>query len=157
MLLAFAADPWGKRRPIVVGRFNVARGARVLYLADDQVTALHEAQAFGFPAKSVAIVPVECELRAVVDLRDPAAQALLQTNDLELAENCRALPPGSRASPTQLLGEKISASLAIDGLIYDSPARRGHTNLALIEAALRVLGSTAAVNDSSIKLSDSLP
>jgi RES domain-containing protein len=157
MLLAFAADPLGKRRPIVGGRFNVARGARVLYLADDQVTALHEAQAFGFPAKAVAIVPVECELCAVVDLRAPSTQALLQTDDAELSENFRTRPPGSARSPTQVLGEKIAASLAIDGLIYGSPARPGHANLAVIEAALRVLGSSARVKDSRRKRSDTLP
>jgi RES domain-containing protein len=155
--LAFASDPLGKRRPIVGGRFNIAGGARVLYLADDQITALHEAQAFGFPASSIAIVPVECNLHAVVDLRDPGAQALLHTNHLELSANFRSLAPGSPPSPTQLLGERVSASLRIDGLIYDSSARPGHTNLALIEAALKALGSFAAVNDPNNKLFDSLP
>ena len=57
------------------------------------VTALHEAQAFGFPASSVAIVPVECDLRATVDLRDPAVHALLHTNNPELHANFRSLPP----------------------------------------------------------------
>jgi RES domain-containing protein len=155
--LAFASDPLGKRRPIVGGRFNIAGGARVLYLADDQISALHEAQAFGFPASSIAIVRVECNLHAVVDLRDPAVQALLHTNHLELSANFSSLAPGSPPSPTQLLGERVSASLRIDGLIYDSSARPGHTNIALIEAALKALGSFAAVNDPNNKLFDSLP
>jgi RES domain-containing protein len=157
MRLTFASDPLGKRRAIVGERFNIAGGARVLYLADDHVTALHEAQAFGFPASSVAIIPVECDLRAVVDLRDPAVQSLLQTNAVELSDNFRSLPSGSALSPTQLLGQRISASLRIDGLIYESPARAGHADLAVVEAALAVLGSCVVVNDPVNKLSDSLP
>jgi len=47
MPLRYAGDPLGKRRPIVAQRFNLAGGARVLYLAEDQVTSLHEIQAFG--------------------------------------------------------------------------------------------------------------
>jgi hypothetical protein len=129
----------------------------VPYLADDQVTALQEAQALGFPASSVAIIPVESELRAVVDLRDPAVQWLLQTNSVELSDNFRSLPSGPRPGPTQLLGERISASLRIDGLIYASTARAGHANLAVIEGALGILGSSVVVNDPKNKLSDALP
>ena len=80
MRLVFASDPLGRQRPIIAQRFNLDGGARVLYLADDQVTALHEAQAFGFPAVSIAIIPVQFDLRAVLDLRDPAVHKLLQTD-----------------------------------------------------------------------------
>jgi len=157
MRLVFAYDPLGRQRPIFAQRFNLAGGARVLYLADDQVTALHEAQAFGFPASSVAIIPVEFDLRAVVDLRDPAVHRLLQTDSVELSINFRSLPDGAPPAPTQLLGESAAASLWIDGLLYESPARPGHIDLAVIESALKRLGSSLVVNDPNNKLSDVLP
>jgi RES domain-containing protein len=155
--LIFASDPLGRQRPIGAQRFNVARGARILYLADDQVTALHEAQALGFPARSIAIIPVPFDLRAVVDLRDPLVHRLLQTDTVELSMNFRSLPTGAAPAPTQMLGERVVATLRIDGLLYESPARPGHLNLAVIEAALRPLGSSLVVNDPNNNLSDTLP
>jgi RES domain-containing protein len=154
--LIFASDPLGKRRPIVAQRFNLAGGARILYLADDQVTALHEAQAFGFPASSIAIIPVQFDLRAIVDLQDPAVHQLLRTDAIELSANFRSSPMGAPV-PTQLLGERVAASLRIDALLYKSPARSGHVNLAVFEAALNSLGSSLVVNDPNNKLSDLLP
>jgi RES domain-containing protein len=155
--LVFASDPLGRHRPIVAQRFNLAGGARVLYLADDQVTALHEAQAFGFPASSIAIIPVQFDLRAVVELRDSAVHKLLQTDSVELSINFRSVPAGAPRAATQILGERAAASLRIDGLLYESPARPGHFDLAVIEAALRPLGSSLVVNDPNNKLSDALP
>jgi mannan endo-1,4-beta-mannosidase len=38
-------------------------GTRVLYLAEDQVTCLHEIQAFGWPPSATAIVPVQFDLK----------------------------------------------------------------------------------------------
>jgi len=75
MRLRHHGDPLGKMRPIGRQRFNVGGGARVLYLGDDQVTCLHEVQAFGFPATSVAIVPVHLQLRVsliVIAHSDPS-------------------------------------------------------------------------------------
>jgi RES domain-containing protein len=155
--LIFASDPLGKQRPIGAQRFNVARGARMLYLADDQVTALHEAQALGFPARSIAIIPVQFDLRAVVDLREPVVHKLLQTDNVELSMNFRSLPPSARPAATQILGERVAATLRTDGLLYESPARPGHLNLAVIETALRPLRSTLVVNDPNNNLSDALP
>ncbi len=155
MPLRYARDPLGKRRPIVAQRFNVAGGARVLYLAEDQVTCLHEIQAFGWPPSATVIVPVQFDLKAVVDLRDPKVQALLRTNSGELALNFRSAT--SAPAPTQLLGERCAASGRIDGLLFESPAMSGKANLAVLEAALRVLGSSLAVNDPTNRLSDSLP
>ena len=129
----------------------------MLYLADDQVTALHEAQAFGFPASSIAIIPVQFDLRAVVALRDPAVHKLLRTDPLELSINFRSLPADASPAPTQILGESVAASLRVDGLLYESPARPGHFDLAVIEAALRPLGSSLVVNHPNNKLSDALP
>jgi hypothetical protein len=81
MPLHYAGDPLGKRRPIVAQRFNLAGGARVLYLAEDQVTSLHEIQAFGWPPTATAVVPVQFDLKAVIDLRDPNVQTNA-TNEL---------------------------------------------------------------------------
>lgn len=155
MPLRYARDPLGKRRPIVAQRFNLAGGARVLYLADDQATCLHEIQAFGWPPSATVIVPVQFDLRAVVDLRDRTVQAALNTDSRELAANFRS----STSSPaqTQLLGERCAASGRIDGLLFVSPAMPGKTNLAVFEAALAALGSSLAVNDPNNNLVDALP
>lgn len=72
----------------------------MLYLGEDQMTCLHEAQALGWPAMSTAIVPVQFDLRAIVDLRDPSVQSALHTNSGELAFNFRSLQP--RSAPTQI-------------------------------------------------------
>jgi RES domain-containing protein len=155
--LIYRFDPLGKQRPIRAQRFNVAGGARILYLGDDPVTCLHEAQAVGFPASSVTIVPVQFDLRSVVDLGDPAVQKILQTNPTEISFNFRSLPAATRPAMTQVLGARIAASGRIDGLLYESPARQGHLNLAVIEAALTTLGSSLVVNDPNNKLADHLP
>lgn len=153
MPLRYARDPLGKRRPIVAQRFNLAGGARVLYLAEDQVTCLHEIQAFGWPPSATVIVPVQFDLKAVVDLRDPKVQAVLHTNSAELALNFRSSAPAA----TQVLGERCAASGRIDGLLFDSPAMPGKANLAVFEASLTKLGSFLAVNDPNNNLVDSLP
>jgi len=154
--LRFARDPLGKKRPINAQRFNLANGARILYLAEDQVTCLREAQLFGAPLIPVALIPVELDLRAVVDLRDSQLQKILRTNHAELAFNFRSLGIKAPAAATQILGERVAASGRIDGLIYASPAHPGHKDLAIIESALRVLGSSLAVNDPG-GVSDRLP
>lgn len=153
--LIFASDPLGKQRPILAQRFNLAGGARVLYLADDQVTALHEAQAFGFPVTSIAIIPVQFDLKAVVDLRDRNVQNSLHTDSNELGLNFRSVTSGP--APTQTLGERCAASGRIDGLLFESPAMPGKANLAVLESALAILGSTLTVSDPKNNLSDSLP
>ena len=107
MLLRYAADPFGKRRPINAQRFNVSGGARVLYLAEDHMTCFHEIQAFSWPATSTAIIPVQFDLKAVVDLCDPRVQGLLHTSAAELASNFRSVISG--AAPTQVLGERCAA------------------------------------------------
>jgi RES domain-containing protein len=106
MPLRYARDPLGKRRPIVSQRFNLTGGARMLYLAEDQVTCLHEIQAFGWPASAIVIVPVQFDLKAVVDLRDHKLLTLLQTNSAEIAMNFRSITPGP--APTQMLGERCA-------------------------------------------------
>lgn len=153
MPLRYTRDPLGKRRPIVAQRFNLAGGARVLYLAEDQVTCLHEIQAFGWPPSATVIVPIQFDLKAVVDLRDPKMQAVLHTNSGELALNFRSSAPAA----TQELGERCAASGRIDGLLFDSTAMPGKANLAVFETSLTKLGSFLAVNDPNNNLVDSLP
>jgi hypothetical protein len=94
---------------------------------------------------ATAIVPVQFDLKAVVDLRDPRVQTILQTSSTEIAMNFRSVTAGP--APTQRLGERCVASGRIDGLLFDSPAMPGKANLAVLEAALVALGSTLAVND----------
>jgi RES domain-containing protein len=155
MPLRHAGDPLGKRRPIVAQRFNLAGGARVLYLAEDQVTSLHEIQAFGWPPTATAVVPVQFDLKAVIDLRDPNVQTTLQTSSAEIALNFRSLAAGP--APTQVLGERCCISGQIDGLLFESPAMPRKANLAVFEAALILLRSSIAVNDPNNNLFDSLP
>jgi hypothetical protein len=155
MPLRYARDSLGKRRPIVAQRFNLTGGARVPYLAEDHVTCLHEIQVFGWPPFATAVVPVQFDLKAIVDLRDPSVQTILQTNSSEIAMNFRSITAGP--APTQMLGECCGASGRIDGPLFDSPAMPGKANLAVLEAALTVLGSSLVVNDPTNNLFDSLP
>jgi RES domain-containing protein len=156
-LLKHSNDPLGKQRPIRANRFNVANGARVLYLAQTIDTALQEVQAFGFPARAVAIVPVEVDLQAVVDLRDSNTLATLQLTVRDLAVNFRTVPVGATPTLTQELGESAAASGAVDGFIFESLAHQGHVNLAVFEANLSKLNSSLIVNDPANNLHDKLP
>jgi RES domain-containing protein len=155
MLLRYAVDPLGKRRPINAQRFNVTGGARVLYLAEDHMTCLHEIQAFSWPATSTAIIPVQFDLKAVVDLRDPHVQGLLHTCAADLASNFRSVV--SITAPTQVLGERCASFGRIDGPLFESPAVPGKADLAVIETALPTLGSSLTVADLQNNLHDRLP
>jgi len=155
--LRYAGDPFGRSRPIIEQRFNVAKGARVLYLGDSQLTCLYEVQAFGFPAKSVAIIPVQVHLDAVIDLRDTATCKALGLTQTELAFNFRSLPPGSPPAATQLLGERCAASGRIDALVFSSMAYKTGTNLAVFEAGLQTLGSYLEIDDPANGISSRLP
>src|SRR5262249_41629445 len=146
MKLSYARDPLGKRRPIRAQRFNLASGARMLYLADDPSTCVEEAKVvFGYPASAMAILPVHFDLKAVVNLTLPPVQELLETNLAELTFNFRSTP--ERPTATQLLGEAVAAAGCLDGLFYPSPARPGHIDLVVVEKALANLGSRLTVED----------
>lgn len=150
----YARDPLGRKRPIMPGRFNLAGGARILYLGDDAITCLYEAQLLGLPPQAVTIVPVQLRLAAVVDLRLPKVLRVLRTTAAEIDANFRTVLYGP--APSQSLGEACAATGRIDGLLYGSAARPGHHNLAVLEAALSALGSRLRVSDPS-GLRDSLP
>jgi RES domain-containing protein len=157
--LRYRRDPLGRSRTIVENRFNVESGARVLYLSEQIGTCLEEIQAAGFPPFSVAIVPVQLDLKAVVDLRDPMILGALQLTPNDLAFNFRSLPPGSPPTDTQLLGERCSALNCVDGLLFPSFARRPPTgtNIAVIEATLPIRGYSIFVDDPGSNLRDRLP
>lgn len=156
MPLKYGHDPLGKQRPIRQNRFNTDNGARVLYLAQTLQTALTEVQAFGFPPHAVAIVPVQVDLQAVIDLRDANTLATLQLSPVELAINFRTALLGT-TTVTQDLGECAAASGIVDGIIYESLAVPGAINLAVIEANLSGLMSSVSVNDPANNLHDTLP
>jgi RES domain-containing protein len=157
MPLRYSSDPLGKGRPIAAQRFNVSAGARVLYLAEDHNTCLNEILAFGWPPISTAIIPVQFDLKSVVDLQDPNVRAILQITPEELAFNFHSLPSGSAPAVTQILGERCAASRRVDGLLYESQTVPGKRALAVLEAALAGLGSSLTVYDPVNGLSDSLP
>ena len=157
MVLKHARDPLGKQRPVNANRFNVANGARVLYLAQTIDTALHEVEAFGFPARAVAIVPVQVDLHAVIDLRDANTLATLQLTTHELSVNFRTAQLGGLPALTQRLGECASASGCVDGFLFESLAHPGNVNLAVFEANLARLGSSLTVNDSANNVYEALP
>ena len=157
--LLYAADPLGRNRTIAANRFNVAGGARVLYLSEKMPGCIEEVQAANFPASSVAIFPVELDLRAVIDVRNPATVGALQLTDRDVAFNFRSLPGGSPPADTQLLGERCAALGCVDGIFFPSFARQPptETNIAVIEATLSILGSSISVNDPRNNLVDRLP
>ena len=157
MLLKFARDPLGKLRSIRRNRFNIDNGARVLYLAENVPTALQETQAFGFLPHAVVIVPVEVDLQAVIDLRDPAIQTALQLTAHDLAINFRAISAGGPLAATQELGECAAASGCIDGFLYESLAMPGSVNLAVFEDNLVPLKSSLIVDDPTNNLHETLP
>jgi RES domain-containing protein len=156
VLLKFSRDPLGRKRPIVAQRFNADRGARVLYLADRHETALAEVRAFGIPLMSFAIVPVQVDLRALVDLTEARTRRVLRMGLEEIRADFRASKPGARI-PTQVLGEACARSCRIDGILYPSLARPAAVNLAVIERSLRALQSTVVVDDIENRLHDRLP
>jgi RES domain-containing protein len=155
--LIYAGDPLGKNRgktsPLAAGRFNLAGGARVLYLGDTHQTCAAESQAVGGASFAIAIIPVHVRLQATIDLCDPATLDALELTATELALNFR-LHRGPTS--TQQLGEACALSGNVDGIRYASltPAR-GHC-LAVLEANLRG-GASLVVNDPRNRLVDQLP
>jgi RES domain len=152
MKLRWATDPLGKRRPIFAGRFNVKDSARVLYFGDTHATCLSEVQALGAPHFAVAIIPVQIQLQAVIDLRDRSTLASLCTTRQEWMLNFRLRP---NPTPSQALGEACARLGCVDGILYPSPAHAGGLDLAVIEASL--LAGALTVHDPISGLGDHLP
>ena len=152
MKLQWARDPLGRQRPIGAGRFNVRHGARVLYLGDTHATCLREVQALGVPRFAVAIIPVQVQLQAVIDLRDPETLACLETTGAECMLNFRLRPNPTASQPR---GEACARAGCVDGILYPSPAWMGGLDLAVLEAALAP--GALVVEDSASGLYDRLP
>ncbi len=104
-----------------------------------------EAQAFGAPAQAVIAFPVRFNLRAVIDLVDPATRAALQITQTELVRNHRTATVTSPA-PTQELGEACAQSGIVDGIVFQSIADSPNLNLAVLELNLARLGSSLEVD-----------
>ena len=157
-LLAYANDPLGKSRgrssPLPAARFNVAGGARVLYLADTHQTCAAECQAVGGASFAIATIPIHVKLQAVLDLQDPATLAALGLSSPEIAINFRLNP---NPTPTQELGEACSQYGTVDGILYNSLTPAGGICLAVIESNLRAGASGLIVNDPVNKLVDQIP
>jgi hypothetical protein len=119
------------------------------FFPDGQATWTSAAgsQETGFPVTSVAIVPLQVDLKAVWDLRDPTLLSALKVTPTDVAFNFRSLPRGAGPTDMQRLGETLAASFRVDGLLYGSLARNGSTCLAIFEASLAALASPVEVND----------
>jgi hypothetical protein len=156
--LLYGNDPLGKNRgrssPLSAGRFNVAGGARVLYLADTHQTCAAELQAVGGASFAIATIPVHVNLQAVLDLQDPATLSALALTTPEIAINFRLNPP---PTPAQELGEACAKYGNVDGILYKSLTPAGGICLAVIEPNLRAGASSLVVSDPRNKLVDQLP
>ena len=156
--LLYANDPLGKNRGrssrLPANRFNLAGGARVLYLADTHQTCAAEAQAVGGASFAIATIPVHVTLQAVLDLQDPATLAALALTPPQIAINFRL---NTQPTPTQALGEACAKYGTIDGILYKSLTPTGGICLAVIEKNLRAGASSLIVSDPRSKLSDQLP
>ncbi len=146
-----------KKAHIAWSRFNVKKGARVLYLGDDYLTCAAETRVSSVPTWIVAFAPVLYDLQAVLDLTDAAVQGALHTFPAEIAANFRSVPLASRPTPTQWLGEELAASAQIDAIYFDSAARPGHHCLAVFVDTLEPLGGKLEVFDPKAGVTASLP
>ena len=117
----------------IASRFSPASpanpGFEILYLAENHLVAMFEAQAlFGspltpggvvsHPAASLVTLAIQAQLTAVVDLGDPAQSTLVDTNAQELTGDWRGYRqrgPGTSITgptgkaPTQEFGEQLFA------------------------------------------------
>lgn len=143
--LRYWGDPLGKGRGrppgpgLAAQRYNVAGGARVLYLGETVDICLAETQYFGLPSLQFATVPVRVWLNGLLDLTHPETAQALGLAPADLAANFRLLP---NPVPTQEIGEACAQHRLFDGILYDSVALppsqpKGGRCLAVIEGNLR--------------------
>ena len=132
----WAFDPLGRGRPIADMRFNVAHGARILYVGENPVVCMQEAQASGFPATSMVCVPVEVRLDAILDLRHAATRTALDLKMTDIQLNFRGLNKAGMIADTQTLGERCAALKVIDGIYYPSVPQKGGSCIAVLESNL---------------------
>ncbi len=112
----------------VTTRFNPGKVAanpfEILYLAENQVTALYEVGAiFGPPNQAVSnphqskilTIDVNVCLNGVADLTDPVQRALIEFSIQELTGNWDTYDPGE--APTQQLGAALYATKGLEGFL----------------------------------------
>jgi RES domain-containing protein len=142
------------------GRFNSGTAANpgfeVLYLAENPMVALFEAQAlFGsllpgglvaHPRQAWITINVDVVLQAVADLTDVAAQNALQTSAQELTGDwdgyeqrtpLTSVTGPTGQAPTQALGAALFAVPALEGFQVVSAKLPYHRNLVVFPQKLR--------------------
>ena len=137
ILLRYAYDVLGQRRRFVAPqRYNVT--SRCLYLSEKRSTCMKEIEAFAIPKDSFVIRSIHVELNGVLDLTSPKTLNTFDLSEQDLSFDFRA---HTTPSPTQRLGEACAASGLIDGILFESIAAPGETNLVVLESNLASLGS----------------
>ena len=125
----------------ISSRFNIGAAAKpqysVLYLAENPVVALFEAQAiFGstisppgiiaHPRRAFITINVQVQLARIVDLSDPTNQAVIDTTAQELTGDWRGYHTRSQhtsvsrplaPAPTQELGAALHAQRYLEGFL----------------------------------------
>jgi len=152
----FQRTPLGRAPLMPANRFNLPAGAGTLYLGENAHVCIDEVQADAPPARATTIFPIELDLKAVADLRDPAVLALVGLAAADVTFNFRSLGPHGRHA-TQLLGEHCASLGCIDGLLYPSAAHEGAHAIAVFEASLTTLGSSLTVRRPSGRVWQRLP
>lgn len=130
-------------------------GFEVLYLAENQTTALYEVGAIlGPPSRPVAnpartkfaLLDIHVKLRSVADLTDPTQQVLLGVSLQELTGEWDPYTEGD--APTQRLGAALFAAKKIEGFLAPSAPASLNKNLIVFPQKL-LKGSELVFEDTS--------
>lgn len=122
-------------------RFTPKGGAPALYLAEDQVTALHEYLQVGTSARlapvagtgALVLFTVEARLTRVLDVTRPDVQEELGTSPEELQAPWRYRRAGG-VPPTHALGRAVARSRRFDAIRFQSTKGPGMCLVILTEA-----------------------
>ena len=176
----YAATPLGAMHTLFMPtRFSLATSARaafpLLYLTENQVTALYEVEAmYGMPTAGLfvpnpqaswLILNVGVVLQRVADLTDVSEQAKLSTTAQELTgdwqgyglRNARTpvrQPTGP--APTQDLGEALYQVADLEGFLTLSAKMPTHRNLVVFPTKLRP-GSRIVFTDDATGQTHAIP
>lgn len=155
----------------IPSRFNEGHNLfEILYLAEDQVVAMFEAQAvlgspYGAwaprPRQNWVLVSVDVKLQRVADLTRVSQQALLDTTVQELTGDWRGYQlrspamsvsqPAGVPAPTQQLGEMLYAAAGLEGFLSVSTKLPTHMVLAVFPQKLQA-GSELVLRDDTGKV-----
>ena len=158
---------------VISSRFNQGTASSpqfsMLYLAENPVVALFEAQAvFGstasptgiiaHPLRSFVIINVHVQLDEIVDLSDPANQSLIDTTAQEMtgdwsgyhARSTMTSVSGPLApAPTQRLGAQLSSRTTLEGFLTVSAKQPLYRNLIVFPQNLGPTSSLVFYNPST--------